>query len=85
MSLNIGFSFLFTWLFARIGWMPHGGLALANSLATALETGGLLYFMRKRLGGLHFKLVGVGVVKSGIATAVMSVALWGWLSLTTGR
>ena len=35
----------------QIGWMPHGGLALANSLATALEMVGLWYFMRRRLAG----------------------------------
>ena len=31
---------------------PHGGLALANSLATALEMVGLLLLMRRRLNGL---------------------------------
>src|SRR5258708_27543173 len=34
-SLNIILSFAFSALFTRIGWMPHGGLALANSLATS--------------------------------------------------
>ena len=53
MSLNLAFSFLFSAWFERLGWMPHGGLALANSLATALEMVGLLYFMRRRLDGLR--------------------------------
>jgi len=47
MSLNVVFSFAFAALFKQIGWMPHGGLALANSLATALETIALLVLMRR--------------------------------------
>lgn len=85
MSLNIGFSFLFTWVFKLLGWMPHGGLALANSLATALETGGLLFFMRRRLGGLQLKFIGTGVLKAALATLVMSLSLWGWLQATAGQ
>ena len=84
MSLNIGFSFLFTWLFGLIGWAPYGGLALANTLATALETMGLLFFMRRRLGGLHLRVIGEGVFKAGLATLAMSLALWGWLTVTHG-
>lgn len=33
--------------------MPHGGLALANSFATALEATALFIFMRKRLNGIE--------------------------------
>ncbi|RLD06256.1 MAG: hypothetical protein DRI32_02875, partial [Chloroflexi bacterium] len=51
MSLNIVFSIAFAALFEQIGWMPHGGLALANSLATALEMVLLMILMRKRLSG----------------------------------
>ena len=82
MSLNIAFSFLFTWLFGLIGWMPHGGLALANTLATALESIGLLYYMRKRLGGLHLKVIGNGVGKAVLATAAMAAAIFAWLWFT---
>lgn len=85
MSLNFGFSFLFTWLFGLVGWAPFGGLALANTVATALETCGLLYFMRRRLGGLHLKLIGEGVFKAALATLVMSLVLWGWLIFSSGR
>ncbi len=85
MSLNVGLSFLFTWAFQQMGWMPHGGLALANSLATALETIGLLFFMRRRLGGLQLKVVGTGVLKAAVATLAMSLSLWGWLHFTAGH
>ncbi|MDP2975227.1 MAG: murein biosynthesis integral membrane protein MurJ, partial [Anaerolineales bacterium] len=51
MSLNVVFSFAFSALFTQIGWMPHGGLALANSLATELEAVTLFLLMRRRLKG----------------------------------
>ena len=85
MSFNIGFSFLFAWLFSLIGWQPFGGIALANTLATALEMTGQLFFMRRRLGGLHLKLIGAGLLKAAVATLVMSAALWGWLTFSSGQ
>lgn len=84
MSLNLVFSFTFAALFARVGWMPHGGLALANSLATALEMIGLLVLMRRRLKGLEGRHVMTGVGQAAAATAVMTLGLWGWL-LWTGE
>ena len=80
MSLNVVFSVLFIALFTRLDWMPHGGLALANSLATTLEMIGLLYFMRGRLKGLDGRRVFVGFVKAAIATFVMSLVLFAWLN-----
>ena len=53
MGLNVVFSILFSRLFVALGWMPLGGLALANSLATALEASVLLIVMRKRLNGIE--------------------------------
>jgi len=79
MSLNVIFSFAFAALFRQIGWMPHGGLALANSLATALETVALIVLMRRRLGGLEGGQILRGAVKGALAAAVMGLALWGWL------
>jgi putative peptidoglycan lipid II flippase len=80
MSLNVVFSVLFIALFTRWDWMPHGGLALANSLATFLEMIGLLYFMRGRLKGLDGRRVLVGFAKAAIATFVMSLVLFAWLN-----
>jgi putative peptidoglycan lipid II flippase len=84
MSLNIGLSFLLSWLFSSWGWMPHGGLALANSIATFLEMGVLLIFMRRRLSGLEGGRVLNGLVKALVGGGVMALALWGWLKLTAG-
>jgi len=82
MSLNVLFSFLFSAAFSRLGWMPHGGLALANTLATSLEMVGLLWFMRKRLGGLEGKRIWSGVLKAGLSGGLMAISIWGWFSLT---
>ena len=85
MSLNVIFSFAFAALFKRIGWMPHGGLALANSLATALETVGLLVLMRRRLKTMEGGSIWQGAIQATIAAAGMSVSLWGWMALFNGR
>lgn len=85
MSLNVVFSFTFSAWFKRLGWMPHGGLALANSLATALEMTVLLVLMRRRLNGLHGRRVLQGAGQAAIAALAMSLALWAWLHLTSGQ
>jgi putative peptidoglycan lipid II flippase len=81
MGLNVVFSLLFIKLFEAIGWMPHGGLALANSLATALEAVTLFVVMRKRLNGIEGRHILHGVIPSMVATLGMSALIYGWLSL----
>lgn len=83
MSLNAGFSFAFSYLFTQLGWMPHGGLALANSLATALEMIGLLLIMRRRLGGLDGSAVRRAFLTALASGAAMAAAIAGWMALTT--
>jgi putative peptidoglycan lipid II flippase len=80
MTLNIIFSFAFAALFSRVGWLPHGGLALANSFATALEAAVLFIIMRKKLKGIEGSHILQGVVPSLIAVLAMSGAGLGWLS-----
>ena len=84
MSLNVGLSIGLSRLFNTWGWMPHGGLALANSIATFLEMGALLIFMRRRLTGLEGRHVLNGLVKALAAAGVMTLALWGWMRATAG-
>jgi putative peptidoglycan lipid II flippase len=81
MSLNVAFSFTFSALFQRWGWMPHGGLALANTLATGLEMVGLILIMRVRLGGLGGALVWPGLIKALFSGVLMSCGIWIWFSL----
>jgi putative peptidoglycan lipid II flippase len=78
MALNVALSLAFSGLFRAIGWAPHGGLALANSLATAIESLILLVLIRRRLGGLHWAEVGRGVLATAAATALMAIALAAW-------
>jgi len=81
MALNIGFSLLFSALFVRMGWMPHGGLALANSLATGLESIVLILLMRKRLKGLEGRYIWQGVGISILGTGLMMGVVLGWGAL----
>jgi putative peptidoglycan lipid II flippase len=85
MGLNVGFSLLFSSWFIRLGWLPLGGLALANSLATALEAATLWVLMRKRLRGLEGQRVLKGTIQAALAAAAMVLVLWGWLGLTHER
>ena len=84
MSLNVLFSLTFSALFERVGWMPHGGLALANTLATTLEMSTLLYLMRRRLDGLDGRLLLSGSGQAALATLVMSLVLVAWLGWSNG-
>jgi putative peptidoglycan lipid II flippase len=81
MGLNIALSLMLSALFTQAGWPPHGGLALANSLATALEVTGLLLLLSKRLNGLDFQRIRGGLVKIAIASGAMTAALSAWLQL----
>jgi putative peptidoglycan lipid II flippase len=81
MSLNIIFSLLFSDWFRRMGLMPHGGLALANSLATALEMIALLVLMARRLGGLQGSSILKAAAAAVTASVVMGAAVWLWLWL----
>ncbi len=79
MSLNILFSLLLARLFGLWGWMPHGGLALANSLATTLEASVLFWLMRKRLQGMEERRLARGLLQALGATLLMSMVLLGML------
>lgn len=59
--------------------LSYGGLALANSVATAVEMIVLIWLLRPRLGGLDLSHLLPSVARSVAATAIMSGVLWGWL------
>ncbi len=84
MGLNVVFSIAFAKIFESIGWMPHGGLALANSLATALEATTLFIVMRKRLNGIEGSHIMGGVIPSALAALTMSLSILGWLYFGKG-
>jgi putative peptidoglycan lipid II flippase len=80
MGLNIAFSFGFSALFLKVGWMPIGGLALANSLATALEAAVLFVLMQQRLNGIRGTHIAKGFLVAAIASLVMSIVVVLWLN-----
>ncbi len=82
MGLNVIFSITFAKLFTQIGWIPVGGLALANSLATALEAATLFIFMRKRLNGIEGKSIWDGAWRVSLAGLGMAISLSLWIQLS---
>lgn len=85
MILNVIFSLLLSAKFTDLGWLPHGGLALANSLATALEMMGLLWVMRRRLGGLEGKRILRSGLQTTVASLIMAGGLWLWSIYTQAQ
>ncbi len=81
MTLNVIFSLGFSALFARIGWMPLGGLALANSLATAIESAVLLWLMSRRLQGLDLARIRRGLLATVIASSLMALVVFAWMAV----
>jgi putative peptidoglycan lipid II flippase len=79
MALNAVFSFVFPGIFSSVGWLPLGGLALANSLATALEATILVLLMRRRLEGLNGAHIAKGVGQFTLAALGMALALLFWI------
>jgi putative peptidoglycan lipid II flippase len=82
MGLNIVFCIAFVAWFNKIGWMPLGGLALAISLSTAIETTTLFFLLRKRLKGIQGKELAKGTGAAALGTLVMSALLVGWMQIT---
>jgi putative peptidoglycan lipid II flippase len=74
MVLNILLSLAFLRAFALLGWMPIGGLALSNSLATTAEMALLLSIIRQRLQGLEGQRMAASLARTGLAALVMAAA-----------
>lgn len=85
MGLNILFSYIFSLLFIRLGWMAHGGLALANSVATAIEAGLLWGFMGRRLNGMENQRLAAGALQAAAAAILMSLGVLGWMQATADQ
>jgi putative peptidoglycan lipid II flippase len=85
MGLNVLFSILFSRYFASIGWFPLGGLALANSLATALEATALFIFMRRRLNGIDGKSIFDSAWRVALSVLGMGIGLGWWIQSTLSQ
>jgi len=84
MTGNILLSFGFSQLFSQVGWLPLGGLALANTAATAVESLALLELMRRRMKGVGGKLILRTGALALAASTVMGAALAVWMTVFGG-
>jgi putative peptidoglycan lipid II flippase len=80
MGLNIGLSLALSVRFEQAGLLPHGGLALANTIATTLEMVALLFLMRRRLAGLDGVRVLTALSQAALGALLMAGGLVFWLS-----
>ncbi|MCS6843005.1 MAG: murein biosynthesis integral membrane protein MurJ [Caldilineales bacterium] len=64
--------------------LAHGGLALANTVATTLETLALLWLIRPRLGGIGGRRLVGSLLRSLAATLGMAAALWPFRAWAAG-
>jgi len=62
----------------------HGGLALANSVATIIETSVLLVILRGRLGGVDGQRLLRSVAKTSLAALVMGFGVYWFVGLSQG-
>jgi putative peptidoglycan lipid II flippase len=83
-----GMLFLGWWLsyrlFAEVGWLQLGGVALGASLANMLEAGVLLWLLRGRLGGIDGRHLLAGFGSMTLAGALLGGTLLLVAYLTTG-
>ena len=75
MGLNVVLSLVLINAFKAVGWMPFGGLALSNSVATTIEIIVLLALIRRRLDGLQGRRLAGSLVRIGLAAAAMGGAV----------
>jgi len=85
MGLNIGLSFLLSAWFRSIGLFGLGGLALANSLATAIESVILILILKKRLDGLSGRWILDASWKAVLGSVLMGAVIVAVSNLFAGR
>jgi putative peptidoglycan lipid II flippase len=76
MLLNVTLSLVLIAAFEAAGWMPHGGLALGNALATTLEMVILLALLRQRLNGLEGRHMAASLIRIAAGSILMGGAIW---------
>ncbi len=75
MGLNVALSL------ALIDSLAQRGLALANSIATTIETLALVWLIGRRLNGVEGRRIGDALARSGLAATAMGIALFALLRL----
>ncbi|AEF95392.1 integral membrane protein MviN [Desulfotomaculum nigrificans CO-1-SRB] len=75
MAVTVTVNLIFSLLL--IGPLKHGGLALANSIASLVNTVMLSYYLNKRIPGMWHAGTVKFMVQTVTATAVMAATAWG--------
>ena len=78
MGFNTLLSLTLPSVFASLGYPPHAGLALANSIATLMELAALVVLIQRRMGRLENEAMKGTLTKSGIAALGMAGVLFCW-------
>jgi putative peptidoglycan lipid II flippase len=78
MALNVVLSLLLIAVFTAAGRMPHGALALANSLATVVEMAVLVLLLRRKIRWLMDRSAWLSIGRTILASALLGAALWIW-------
>lgn len=88
MVLNVILSFTFIEVFSALGADsypigPFGGLALANSLATAVESTVLWLILKRQMPAMDPRPVLLTLGRTGLASLGMLAVVWVWLQFST--
>ena len=83
MILNVILSIVLANSFLTNNFYPHGGLALANTIATTAEMLALLWILGPRLRGLRIASVLKSVLRTIFGTIAMLIFLYIWLQIVT--
>ena len=78
MALNIVLSL------ALVNPLAFGGLALANTLATTLETAVLFWLLRRRIGGIDERALASAAFRMLTASLVMGLCLFAFVTTARG-
>ncbi len=81
MVVNVGLSLLLVAAFSAAGWMPHGALALANTLATFMEMTVLIVILRGKFRTMLDRDGWLSLGRTVISSAAMAAALLLWMRL----
>ena len=85
MSLNVVLSIALSNVFIRLDLPPHGGLALANTLATTLEMVALMVLMSRKLKGINGRQLVQAGWQVGLAVLIMALGVWVWLQAVASQ
>lgn len=90
MVLNVVLSVLFVVLFEVLGANTFtrgtfGGLALANSLATALESTVLWFILNRRIPTLSADNIVPTMLRTALASTIMASLVLGWLQISSDQ